>query len=184
MDLKDQFSDAAKVPIGETLSSSQTGFLGVFNEVFGFHDSELWSYDLSVDNRTLEMVFDYIVRWDLEESGVYNRKWRKLKLDLGDILFIEFGDSSEEFGLRHYVRRRVDLRLRLHDQPDAVRRLSKTFPTKLQGAVLDNITVRKFHDSFLVEFEWLTTKTPTMAIDNVCCTDIKLSFTADPRPER
>ena len=183
--LKDAFSDAVTVPAGERLTTASHEFIPVFNEVFGFHDAEVISSELSLDSLRLRLLLNYIVRWDLQD-GVCNLTWRKLLVEMEGILWVDFSYSDPEFGFPHQVTRHIEFSNIPQPKKWILPRMTDMFCHKLEGAVLDSINVARFgREDYRFDFVWIQTNTTSEVVyDRIWCRACGLEFTSPPRPER
>src|SRR5437867_836491 len=78
---REVFADLTKTEKGTELKSDDPGFRGVFNDLFNFHDAEVLSSSFNLHDGELDLLLNYIVRWDLNEAkGSYDLLWRELGL--------------------------------------------------------------------------------------------------------
>ena len=186
------FGDLTKAPNGTELKSEDAEFLGIFNELFNFHDSEVLSSIFNLHEGKLELSLNYIVKWDSNEArGSYDLLWRELSLKFEGIFRGEFHHYDPKLGIPHSITRLLDLQDLRERNPLALDELTETLLTDLVGSDLDAISVEKesgksvWRGKFKVVFDWLTAPTiHSVTYKTLWCSAVSLSFASDASPER
>jgi hypothetical protein len=186
------FGDLTKTQKGTELKSDDPEFLGVFNDLFNFHDAEVLSSGFNLHDGVLDLLLNYIVRWDLNEAkGSYDLLWRELALKIEGIFRAEFHYHDPQLGLPHSITRLLDLQDLRERNTAALSELTGTILTDLVGSELDAITVERLGDKavwrgkFEVGFDWLTAPTiHSVTYETLWCSAIKLAFVSDASSKR
>ncbi len=186
------FADLTKTQKGTELKSGDAEFLGVFNDLFNFHDAEVLSSGFNLYDGELDLLLNYIVRWDLNEAkGSYDLLWRELALKLEGIFRAEFHYYDPQLGLPHSITRLLDLQDLRERNAAALSELTGTILADLTGSELDAITVERLGDKavwrgkFEVGFDWLTAPTiHSVTYETLWCSAIKLAFVSDASSKR
>lgn len=172
--------DGVKIPIGQKLESSDKDFLEIFNEVFGFHDARVISNELSLEHRSIDLLLDYIARWDVEDGHI-DLKRRRMQISFRDISSIEFNWDDPKLGCLHQIRENLNLIDVLDRHRKSIGKIKKRFHSDLCGAELDMIRARRY-DSRNLEFDlvWNTAPKPGLVdFSKVVCSGMSLHFVSD-----
>lgn len=187
---RELFADLRKTPTLTQLKSTDKDFITIFNENFCFHDAEVLSHNLDLKQATLELVLNYIVRWERVDNKI-RLQWRKLQLVCEGIFWIEISRSDPELGFPHEMRRRIDLKELQNTRSEVLARLTEEARSDLMGSDLNAITVARFGEgsSFLtgyfVEFDWITKPLPeTVTFDKIWCTKLRMEFLSETSSDR
>src|SRR5712692_1833496 len=186
------FADLTKTANGTELNSEDAEFLGIFNELFDFHDAEVLSSSFNLHKGQLDLLLNYILRWDLNKArGSYDLLWRELSLKFEGIFRAEFHHFDPKLGIPHSVNRLFDLQDLRERNPAALSDLTGTLLTDLVGSALEAITLRKLSDKavwrgkFEVAFDWNTAPTVhSVTYQTLWCSTVRLVFATDASQER
>jgi len=181
--------DLIGAPLGEILTSHDKEFVDAFNKDFSFHDAEVLSNSMDLSSGDLELIMNYIVRWELVGT-VYKLSWRKLRLKMEGVFWIDFYYFDPEYGFPHSVTRHIELNNIDGDKTVVLGKLNNQFKSNLMGADLDDIEAAKFGEKsrwlsgVRLDFEWGTAPNETIVFTRVWCTRVALDFLSGTSLER
>ena len=137
------FADLTKTPNGTEVKSEDAEFLGVFNELFNFHDAEVLSSSFNLHEGQLDLLLNYIVKWDLNKArGSHDLLWGELSLKFEGIFRGEFHHYDPRPGLPHSVTRLLDLQDLRESNPAALSELTGRYSLTLSDQSSTRLQLR------------------------------------------
>ncbi|HYT17613.1 MAG TPA: hypothetical protein VEO18_05110 [Thermoplasmata archaeon] len=181
--------DLTTAAVGVVLASHEKGFVEAFNSDFSFHDAEVLSNSMDLDKGALELLLNYIVKWELV-GKIYKLSWRKMRFRMNGVFWLDFQQYDPEYGLPHTVTRHIELNDLGRERSVLLPRMSNQFRSDLMGARLYEVEAAHFGkggrllSSVRLDFEWGDAANDAITFTRVWCSSVSLEFLTGTSPER